>query len=46
MRFALEIIQKYNFNFPILRYVSGERGYNDKIKILLEHCGIELENPV
>lgn len=46
MRFALEIIQKYNFNFPILRYVSGERGYNDKIKILLEHCGIERLAPI
>ena len=39
--FALEIIKKYKFKFPILRYVSGERGYNDKIKILLEHCGID-----
>lgn len=41
MLFALEIIKKYNFNFPILRYVSGERGYNDKIKKLLEHCKID-----
>jgi integrase len=41
MRFALEIIKKYNFNFPILRYVSGERGYNDKIKVLLEYCKID-----
>lgn len=39
--FALEIIKKYKFKFPILRYVSGERGYNDKIKMLLEHCGID-----
>ena len=37
----LEIIKKYNFNFPILRYVSGERGYNDKIKVLLEYCKID-----
>ena len=39
--FALEIIQKHKFKFPILRYVSGERGYNDKIKMLLEYCGID-----
>lgn len=41
MLFALEIIKKYKFEFPILRYVSGERGYNDKIKKLLEYCGID-----
>ena len=46
MRFALEIIQKYNFKFRILRYVYGERGYNDKIKILLEHCCIERLVPI
>lgn len=39
--FALEIIKKYKFQFPILRYVSGERGYNEKIKKLLEYCKID-----
>ena len=40
MRFALEIIKQYDFSFQILRYVSGERGYNEKIKELLKQCGI------
>lgn len=40
MPFALNVIKKYDFNFPILRYVSGERGYNDKIKELLKYCKI------
>lgn len=37
---SLETIQKYNFTFPILKYVSGERGYNAKIKQLLAFCKI------
>ena len=41
MRTALDIILKYEFKFKILRYVSGERGYNDKIKLLLQYCGID-----
>lgn len=40
MSFSLEVIKKYDFTFPILNYVTGERGYNDKIKALLKHCGI------
>lgn len=40
MRFALDIIKKYDFDFPILNYVSGERGYNEKIKELLKICNI------
>lgn len=44
MSFALEIIKKYNFTFPILKYVSGERGYDVKIKQLLELC--EISRPV
>lgn len=38
---SLDIIKKYDFNFPILKYVSGERGYNAKIKQLLEFCKID-----
>lgn len=41
MRYALDIIKKYRFHFPILKYVSGKSGYNAKIKLLLEHCGID-----
>ena len=41
MLFSLEIIKKYDFNFPILKYVSGEKGYNKKIKKLLEYLGID-----
>lgn len=46
MRFALEIIKKYDFKFSIIRYVCGERGYNDKIKALLENCQIDRLVPV
>lgn len=41
MRFALDIIKKYDFNFPVLKYVSGKSGYNVKIKRLLKHCNID-----
>lgn len=41
MQTALEIIKKHDFKFNILKYVSGERGYNDKIKTLLQFCGID-----
>ncbi|MCC8176594.1 MAG: hypothetical protein LUC85_05345 [Bacteroidales bacterium] len=41
MKFALDIIKKYYFKFPILKYVSGKSGYNAKIKKLLEICGID-----
>lgn len=41
MRYALDIIKKYRFQFPVLKYVSGKSGYNAKIKILLEYCGID-----
>lgn len=43
MRMALDIILKYGFKFNILKYVSGERGYNDKIKMLLKYCEIDRE---
>ena len=41
LRYSLDIIKKYRFNFPILKYITGEKGYNRKIKKLLEHCGID-----
>lgn len=41
MLYALNIIKAYNFHFPILKYVSGERGYTAKIKQVLKHCGID-----
>lgn len=37
---AMKIIEKYKFNFKILRNISGHDGYNKKIKELLEYCGI------
>lgn len=40
MRFSLDIIKKHKFIFPILRNITGERGYNDKIKELLKYCNI------
>lgn len=43
MRYALEIIKKSRFSFPVLKYVSGHAGYNAKIKQLLKFCGIDRE---
>ena len=43
VRFAFDIIRRTNFNLPILRYVSGQHGYNKKIKELLKYCDINRE---
>lgn len=43
MRYALDLIKKWQFNFPILKYVTGKSGYNAKIKLLLQHCEINRE---
>lgn len=43
MRYALDLIKKWQFNFPILKYVTGKSGYNAKIKLLLQYCGIDRE---
>ena len=43
IRYALDIVKKYKFNFHILHYVSGDWGYNAKIKQLLQKCGIDRE---
>ena len=41
MQYGLEIIKRTQFNMPVLKYVSGQCGYNVKIKKLLQHCGID-----
>ena len=43
MRYALDLIKKWQFDFPILKYVTGKSGYNAKIKLLLQYCGIDRE---
>lgn len=37
---AMKIIEKYKFNFKVLRNISGQKGYNKRIKELFECCGI------
>ena len=37
---AMKIIEKYKFNFKILKNISGQRGYNKRIKELFECCGL------
>lgn len=41
VRFAYDILKKTGCVFPILKYVTGENGYNAKIKSLLSYCKIE-----
>ena len=41
VRYAFDIIKRTNFDFPILKNVFGEYGYNAKIKSLLQICKIE-----
>lgn len=43
---AFRIIMKYSFIFPEIRYIYGEKGYNAKIKELLEYCGIDRRVPI
>ena len=43
IRYAFDLIMKYQFNFRILKYVSGKSGYNVKIRELLKHCEINRE---
>ncbi|MCC8039349.1 MAG: hypothetical protein LIP02_14635 [Bacteroidales bacterium] len=38
MRFALDILKKYKFDF---RYDGGHDGYNSRIRELLEYCGVD-----
>lgn len=46
LRYALDIIKRRQFDFPVLRYASGKSGYNVKIKDLLKHFGIDREVPI
>jgi hypothetical protein len=41
VRFAFDILKRNNCVFPILKYVTGEKGYNAKIKQLLFFCKID-----
>ena len=43
MRYALDIIKKWQFNFPILKYVTGKSGYNVKIRKLLDQIDREVK---
>lgn len=38
---SLNIIKEHGFDYSILNNPWGERGYNNYIKLLLEHCGID-----
>ncbi len=40
VRFAFDILMNTKCSFPILKYVTGEKGYNARIKQLLAFCGI------
>ena len=44
VRFAFDILKRTQFDFPVLRYATGENGYNAKIKRLLKYC--EINRPV
>ena len=39
--FALDIIKRTKFNFPVLRNQTGRTGYNPKIRALLQACKID-----
>lgn len=41
VRFAFDIIMRTRFLFSVLKNVSGEFGYNARIKALLQHCQID-----
>ncbi len=41
MRFALDIIKKWQFAFKIIHYPGGENGYNKKIRQVLKICGLD-----
>ena len=46
VRFALEIVKRTKFNFPITKYPCGQSGYNAKIKTLLRVCKIDRKVPI
>ncbi len=41
LRFAFDIIKRTGFNFPVLKNVSGQSGFNKKIKDLLKYCELD-----
>lgn len=41
LRYAFDLIKKWQFKFTIIRYPGGMNGYNKKIRQLLELCGID-----
>ncbi len=41
VRYAFDIIKRTNFEFPILKNIFGEFGYNAKIKALLQQCKVD-----
>ena len=41
VRYAFDIIKKYNFYFPCLKNINGAMGYNTKIRGILQGCGID-----
>lgn len=43
VKFAFDIVKRRGLDFSIIRYASGEKGYNKKIKDLLRVCGINRE---
>ena len=43
MLYALEIIKRTQFKLRVLNLMTIKRTYNDQIKVLLKHCGIDRE---
>lgn len=41
VRYAFDIIKRTNFEFPVLKNIFGEYGFNAKIKSLLQLCKID-----
>lgn len=41
MLFALDIVKRTGFKFNVLNAMTRKKYYNDKIKDLLKHCGID-----
>lgn len=46
IRYAFDIIQRTNFDFPVLKNLYGEMGFSQKIKDLLQVCKITREVPI
>lgn len=41
VKYAFNIINERGFGSPLFTYVYGKSGYNQKIRLLLKHCGID-----